>query len=267
MFRVILCKRGEGGSCLQKQSIGCLEVIPVAKSAKIAALIPIYAMILALTILIAMLSSRMVSVVTVEQSRPDRACVIIDAGHGGIDSGATSCTGVPESAINLQIAQRLEALLHLLGIKTVMVRTDDVSVYTEGDTIAAQKVSDLKRRVAIVKENSAALLISIHQNYFNDARYAGAQVFYAKTQDSKQLAESLQRCFVENLNPGSNRMAKKAGGIYLMEHIGCTGVLVECGFLSNPADDAKLQQADYQKKICAILATELSTYLYSKLFA
>ena len=108
--------------------------------------------------------------------------IVIDAGHGGIDGGATSCTGVLESTINLQIALRLNDLMHLLGYETVMIRTTDTSVYTEGNTIAAQKVSDLKERVRIVNETENAILISIHQNIFPDSRYDGAQVFYAPTE-------------------------------------------------------------------------------------
>ena len=239
----------------------------MVKRTKTTILFPVYAVILMFTIVIAIVSSHMVTVVNQQLSIPKRTCVIIDAGHGGVDCGATSCTGTPESTINLQIAKRLDALLHLFGIKTVMVRTQDISVYTEGTTIATQKVSDLKRRVAITEENEAALLISIHQNYFHDARYDGAQVFFAPTDGSKHLAESLQDAFVHTLNPGSNRTAKKASGIYLMEHISCTGILVECGFLSNPAEEAKVRSEPYQLKICSILAAQTSQYLHSKVFA
>ena len=99
-------------------------------------------------------------------SLTDRSTVIIDAGHGGIDGGATSCTGVLESNINLEIALRLEDLFHLLGIPTKMIRRTDRSVYTQGNSIAAQKVSDLKNRVNTINSTPNAVLISIHQNYF-----------------------------------------------------------------------------------------------------
>ena len=101
----------------------------------------------------------------------NRKTVVIDAGHGGVDGGATSYSGVLESKTNLQIALRLNDLCHLLGIKTIMIRTEDVSVYTSGETIAAKKVSDLKERVRIVNQLENCMLISIHQNYFSDERY------------------------------------------------------------------------------------------------
>lgn len=187
--------------------------------------------------------------------------VIIDAGHGGVDGGATSCTGKLESAFNLEIALRLNDLMHLLGIHTEMIRTTDVSVYTQGETIAAQKVSDLKERVRMVNESENALLLSIHQNTFPDSKYGGAQVFYGPEGESAQLAEALQNAFRSTVNPGSNRRSKKADGVYLMEHIDTTGVLIECGFLSNAEEEAKLRSADYQKKLCCVIAATVSNHL------
>ena len=187
--------------------------------------------------------------------------VIIDAGHGGVDGGATSYTGKIESSFNLEIAQRLNDLMHLLGIHTKMVRNDDISVYTQGETIAAQKVSDLKNRVSIVNATENAVLISIHQNTFPDSRYSGAQVFYGPEGEGQTLAEELQKNLCETLNPGSTRQCKRAKGIYLMEHIERTGVLIECGFLSNPAEEAKLRSSSYQKQLCCVIAATVSNFL------
>lgn len=186
---------------------------------------------------------------------------IIDAGHGGIDGGATSCTGVLESKVNLQIALRLNDLMQLLGHNTVMIRTTDTSIYTEGNTIAAQKLSDLKERVRIINETQNGILISIHQNTFSDSRYGGAQVFYANTQGSRELAKALQDNLKSALNPGSSRISKKASGVYLMEHIERPGVLIECGFLSNPEEEVKLRSEEYQKALCCVIAASVSSHL------
>ena len=187
--------------------------------------------------------------------------IIIDAGHGGEDGGATSCTVVPESQINLEITLRLNDLLHLLGYDTRMIRTTDTSIYTHGTTIAQKKISDLKERVRIVNETDHGILVSIHQNFFADSRYSGAQVFFAATDGSEALAKKLQTAFTATLNPGSHRCCKKAEGIYLMEHITCPAILVECGFLSNPEEEAKLRTPDYQKKLCCTIAATVSQYL------
>ena len=220
-----------------------------------------YGIILTLTLLAIPFGSRAVTVFA-ENSPPERDhTIIVDAGHGGVDGGATSCTGKLESRFNLEIALRLEDMLHFLGHETKMIRREDVSVYTKGDTIAAKKASDLKERVRIVNETENGLLLSIHQNHFPDSKYAGAQVFYSCGEDSRILAGKLQAAFVRHLNPESRRKEKESRGIYLMEHITCPGVLIECGFLSNPEEEAQLRREDYQKQLCAVIACTLSEYL------
>ena len=212
-------------------------------------------------LLITLLGSN--AITTISQSAPleNRHTIIIDAGHGGEDGGATSCTGVLESSINLEIALRLDDLMHFLGYKTTMVRTTDTAIHTQGNTIAARKASDLKQRVKLANETANALLISIHQNYFADNRYLGAQVFYANTTGSHCLAESIQNCFRNTINQGSNRMAKIAENIFIMDKIDCDGVLIECGFLSNYQEEALLRNPEYQKKVSAVIASAVSVYL------
>ena len=203
--------------------------------------------------------SRTVTVMAQREPVDRENTIVIDAGHGGEDGGAVSCTGVMEKQINLEIALELNDLLHLLGHRTRMIRSDDRSVYTAGDTIARRKVSDLKERVRMVEQTEDAVLVSIHQNLFPDARYSGAQVFYSS--EGQTLAESLQASFRQTVNPGSNREIKKASNVYLMDHISCTGILVECGFLSNPEEEAQLRTKEYQQKICIVIAATLANFL------
>jgi N-acetylmuramoyl-L-alanine amidase len=218
---------------------------------------PIYLAAAFIFVGISMLGSDAVTTIA-EALPPDREVVfIIDAGHGGEDGGAVSCTGVKESIINLQIALRLDDLMHLLGRETKMIRTEDVSVHTSGATVAARKASDLRQRAKIVNETKNAILVSIHQNFFTQSQYCGAQMFYNSHDDAKQLAQQLQNSFVATLNPGSNRQIKAVDGIFLMEHIDRPGVLVECGFLSNPQEEARLRDDAYQKKIACVIASAL----------
>jgi len=210
---------------------------------------------------ISIFTNRMVTVFSASRPLSNRMTIIIDAGHGGVDGGATSCTGVLESSVNLDIAMRLNDLFHLLGIKTRMIRTTDCSIHTEGESIAAKKVSDLKERVRIVNETDNAILISIHQNYFTDSKYFGAQTFYGPSDGSKELACQFQGKLAETLMPGNKRVSKKADGIYLMEHIKKCGVLLECGFISNPQENARLSTPQYQKNLCSVIACTISTYI------
>ena len=228
-------------------------------------LAPVYAVILVLFILFAFLGNETVTVLTQNAVNTDRITVIIDAGHGGVDTGATSCTGVMESDINLDIALKLQDLLHLLGYPTKMIRTTDTSIYTDGNTIAAKKISDLKNRVQIVNKTEKAILISIHQNYFPVEKYRGAQVFYNQAGESEALAKLLQNNILSTINPGSNRLAKKASGVYLMQNVQKTAVLVECGFISNPEEEHLLRDSTYQKKLCSVIAATVSSFLKENL--
>lgn len=227
-------------------------------------LTPVYALVLTGLIVIAGLLNRAVTTLSVITPLENSHTVVIDPGHGGEDGGATSCSGILESKLNLDIALRLDDMMHLLGIKTMMIRDTDRSIYTKGETIAQKKVSDLRERVRIINDTDKAVLISIHQNTFPDGRYWGSQVFYANTTGSKELAVLMQHQLQSSLMPTNNRKCKQSSGIYLMEHIQCTGILLECGFLSNPEEEAILRDGEYQKDLCAVIASVCSQYLYQQ---
>ena len=222
-------------------------------------LIGIYILFFLCFITATLLGNRAVTVFSELESF--RSTVVIDAGHGGLDGGTVSCNGVYESHINLQIAQKLNDTLHLLGVDTVMIRDTDRSVNTSGDTIASKKVSDIRERVRIANTTPHALYISIHQNHFSDSRYWGSQVFYSKNPESNILASKIQENLRQYLTPDNKRKCKQANGIYLMEHINCPGILVECGFLSNPTEEQKLRDNQYQTQLSAVLATTTAQYL------
>ena len=224
-------------------------------------MIPGYIAAFILLIVIAVCSSRVVTVYTQNIAENNRSCIVIDAGHGGEDGGAISVTGESESNINLQIALKTNDLMHLLGLKTVMIRTDDRSVYTQGTTLSQKKVSDLKERVRVISETNNPILISIHQNYFSNEKYSGLQVFYPNTTGSKSLASELQNNAKTALNKANNRTIKKTNGVYLMDHIDCTAVLVECGFLSNYQEEALLRNNSYQKKLAGLISVTVCNYL------
>ena len=150
--------------------------------------------------------------------------------------------------------------MHLLGYDTLMIRTDDTSIYTEGNTIAAQKVSDLKNRVSIVNETENCLLISLHQNTFSDSRYTGSQVFYGKSAESKEFAQKMQTSLNAALNQEHKREIRSSQGIYLMENIEKCGILIECGFISNPEEASKLCDEAYQKKLCSVIAATTASF-------
>ena len=182
--------------------------------------------------------------------------LVLDAGHGGEDGGAVSLTGVPESGINLAITERMDQLLGFWGAPPVLLRTEDISLHDpSADTLREKKASDLRNRTQAVEQVENAVLISVHQNTFTDKKYHGAQVFYAPTEGSRELAERVQEALRAGLDPDNGRQAKPIpDSVYLLHHVSCPAVLVECGFLSNPEEEALLRSDSYQTKVAAVLA-------------
>lgn len=183
--------------------------------------------------------------------------LILDAGHGGEDGGAVSLSGTPESHINLAIVQKMEDILALYGTSPILLRREDISLHDDScGTLREKKVSDLKNRVASINGTQQATLFSIHQNSFPAGKYHGAQVFYAPTDDSQALAAHIQTALSRSLQPDNTRECKKIPDtVYLMNHINCRGVLVECGFLTNPEEEQLLQTPVYQRKLAAVLSS------------
>lgn len=180
--------------------------------------------------------------------------LIIDPGHGGADGGAVSLSGAYESAINLDISLKMRDLAGFFGIVPVMTRDSEELAYPEdATTIRAKKVADQRARVELITSTENAVLISIHQNKFTSASPKGAQVFYAGTEGSQELAVNMQELLLKYTTP-TNRTASKIGStIFLMNAVDCPAVLIECGFLSNPEESALLEDGNYQLKLAVII--------------
>ena len=188
---------------------------------------------------------------------PHNMTLILDAGHGGEDGGAVSVTGIPESKINLSIVLRTEDLLGLYGICPILTRHDNRSLHdSTAVTLREKKRSDLENRLEAVERVEGGVLLSIHQNTYPDNQYHGAQVFFAPTSMSYELAEHLQSTIVQILQPDNTRACKPVPDtVYLMNHVTCPAVLLECGFLTNPGEEALLKDPSYQTKLAAVIAS------------
>lgn len=180
---------------------------------------------------------------------PTTPVFVLDAGHGGADGGTSSASGVLESDINLALTLRMRDLFALLGQPTVLTRSDENSLADDpSDTIRQQKVSDTKNRVTLINSIENACLISIHQNALaGHPSVHGAQVFYNTVGSSAEIAETMQQALNAAVNVGNEKGKKPISkDIYLMSHVTCPAVLVECGFLSNAAETELLQTPSYQ---------------------
>lgn len=188
-----------------------------------------------------------------------RSTLVLDAGHGGIDGGAISDSGLKESDINLQIALKTEALVRFLGIDTVMTRETDTD---NSDNKAYSEHDNLVQRVKLANSTENAVLISIHQNKFPSAVVSGAEVMYSDNDDSKALGLITQDNLVTLLDSSNRRVARPAPKeLLLTSSVECPTILVECGFMSNPQEVQKLASNDYQLKLAAILAGSYIQFL------
>ena len=188
--------------------------------------------------------------------------VVLDAGHGGMDGGATAA-GVRECEINLSIAQKARDFLTLMGYRVVMTRENDTLLADEGaGTVRAQKRSDLKNRLEIMEGTPNSVGVSIHQNHFSQSYVHGAQVFYGKAEGSERLAELIQKNIAGHLQTDNRRRIKEAdSSLYILcNNTGNPAVMVECGFLSNPQDAENLQREQYQGTLAFLIAASLMEY-------
>ena len=182
---------------------------------------------------------------------------IIDPGHGGEDGGAVSESGVQESGINLAVSLRLREILRFTGQQTRMTREADVSICDEGlPSIRARKASDIRNRVTLVNETPGAVLVSIHQNSLPASPEThGAQAFWNTQTGGEALAGAVQEVLNITINTHRAKNPRQIPQtIYLMNHVTAPAILVECGFLSNPAETALLGSPDYQTKLAAVIA-------------
>lgn len=188
--------------------------------------------------------------------------VVIDPGHGGTDPGKVGVSGVKEKDVNLAIAKELEAILVENGYQAAMTRTEDIVLSGEGKF---SKIGDLNARCKIINDtyafNEDCVLISIHQNSFTQQSVHGAQCFYyQRSEKSRQLAGVVQKHLNEKINTQKEKQPKPNDSYYMLINSKCPGVIIECGFLSNGEEEAKLKNPDYQKEIAGIIKECLDEY-------
>ncbi len=201
------------------------------------------------------------TVMTISNEKP---IIIIDAGHGGEDGGTQATDGTLEKDINLSIGILLNSLLKEKGFETKLVREGDYLVYDDGcTTIREKKKSDLNNRLKFVNQTPDCILLSIHQNYFQESKYSGAQVFYSgNNAESSKLARIIQDTIRVNIQPENTRQIKESGSeIFLLYNSVAPSVMIECGFLSNYEEAKKLKNIQYQNEIAKAIADGLTEYI------
>ena len=223
------------------------------------------ALLAASAVLFAAISADAVRLVTANLDKQNSLpTVILDAGHGGEDGGAVGINGVLEKDINLSITLKTAKILADNGLSVKLIRDTDVSVGDHSlSTVAERKRSDIKSRVQAVNATENCILVSIHQNKFEQSQYSGAQMFYSPNDPGSALLAECIRCeVVSRIQPENHRENKSAeSGIYLLKNVHVPAVIVECGFLSNPEEAALLAEPSYQDKMAEAVAAGIVRYL------
>lgn len=186
--------------------------------------------------------------------------VVLDAGHGGFDSGKVGIDGTLEKNVNLSLAKKLEKLLKAADVKVLMTRREDVSL--SDPSVSSLKRQDMINRTAIMNEAAADCIISIHQNSYPEPSVDGAQVFYyTESPEGKQLAELIQQQLITGADPTNHRKVKANSSYFLLKNVSAPTVIVECGFLSNPEESKKLVDDAYQQKLAWTIHLGILQYL------
>lgn len=195
----------------------------------------------------------------------DEKVILIDPGHGGIDGGAESERGAIEKDINLSISLKLRDSLKNLGYTVLMTREEDKGLYTEDGSMNKKKHEDLNNRCKIKRESNCDIFVSIHQNFFEQSYYSGAQVWYSKNEESERLAHIIQQNLRKDLN-SKNKRVEKVGSSYKVLRCYCSipSVIVECGFLTNPQEESELIKDEYQYKIAESLCKSIEEYFHNE---
>lgn len=179
--------------------------------------------------------------------------IYLDAGHGGVDNGAT-VNNVKEKDLNLQIVYKLKETLTSAGATVLLTRKDDNDI--SNPNALYRKKSDFDNRIKLINNSNADLYISIHQNIYQNKKYSGPQVFYVK--DNQKLAEIIQNTLNKYLN--TKRKVKTINNTYMYKLLKKKGILIECGFISNDNERYKLKTEEYQLKLSKIITEGIITY-------
>jgi N-acetylmuramoyl-L-alanine amidase len=190
--------------------------------------------------------------------------IVVDAGHGKPDEGAQSSNGTTEAETNLRIALKLQTLLEQSGATVILTRSDENAIYDlDKTTLRQKKISDIHNRVKIGNESSADIFVSIHLNKIPQSQYYGWQCFYKQNDEkSTNLAKSIQANLNDAIQKENKRVAMKLDSVYIMKHVEIPISIVECGFLSNPEEEAKLLTDEYQDKLAWGIYNGIMDYFY-----
>lgn len=192
------------------------------------------------------------------EPRPVPFRVLIDPGHGGIDSGC-HWGDVLEKEITLDLALELKNRLEAQQVPALLGRATDRDLDPLEPTVRGRHLRDLQARVKLAREVGAAILVSLHVNAASSDHLSGAMVFYQPhLPESRRLAAHIQ-AELERVLPG-NQNGILPGDFYLLRHVPYPTVLVEAGFLTSSTDREQLASPGGRQAIAEAIAAGIVAY-------
>lgn len=239
--------------------IGCIFMIMINKKRMTLIIMVLFVSIASYTVTV-----KKNDVVTTSSLPVTNKVIVLDAGHGQPDSGASSNNGITEEAINLKITQKVQSLLEQSGSTVILTRSDENGIYNaDSDSLRNKKVSDIKNRVKIGNSSSADIFVSIHLNKIEQSQYYGWQTFFKQgNEESQKLAQNIQNSLNNSIQKENKREPLKITGKYIIDHVEIPTTIVECGFLSNPEEEKSLQDDNYQNRLAWGIYTGIMDYFY-----
>lgn len=199
---------------------------------------------------------------TFKYGKQNQFSVVVDAGHGSPDGGTVGVNGTVEQKINLAIAKKLQEVLVGKGIHVIMTREGDEGLQGEHTgSIRQMKREDMNQRLEIMKKSKADLFISIHMNSFESEKVRGLRLFYDKGHpEMKELAEIMQEKMGAVTGAEIKAVKTADNRLFLMKDPPLPSILAECGFLSNPEEEKKLNDQEYQARLAWAIADAIEKY-------
>lgn len=189
-------------------------------------------------------------------------CVVLDAGHGSPDGGAVGANGTQEKDINLDIVLKLQEILENRGFEIILTRSGDSGVFdSSAKTIHEKKISDMNNRRDIINSGKADLFVSIHMNAFGNKNAEGLHIFYSRNHpEAEPLANLMQEKISDITGAKTHEVKIASDTLYLMKNPMPPAILAECGFITNPEEEKRLNDEEYRAKIAFAIADAISEY-------
>ena len=203
------------------------------------------------------------AVPTEAEAETEKFTVVVDAGHGGDDPGKIGINKALEKDINLSIAKKLQKCLEKSGVNTVMTREDEKGLYDS--SASNKKQDDMRKRCEKIDGANPVFTVSVHQNSYTSESVHGPQVFYyTHSAEGQEVAKCIQDAMNEQLKVDRPREIKGNETYYLLKKTKSPTIIVECGFLSNNAEAAKLVTEEYQEQVAKAICEGILQWLNSK---